>query len=141
MQADTAIHNFRIEIPMRNIDSPTMGRVLKWIAMHWSNPLLKADAATLKAEKPKPIPAWDKKFLEDLDLDELYAVLSAAHYLDVKLLVHYAAKTIALMMKDKTPQQLARMFQIPNDFAERPVAGLMHPIDEWPMPIDEMDCE
>lgn len=46
----------------------------------------------------------------------LVAVLQAANYLDIKGLLDVTCKTVANMIKGKSPEEIRKTFNIKNDF-------------------------
>jgi len=57
------------------------------------------------------------KFL-DVKQDMLFALTLAANYLDIKPLLDDTCKTIANMIKGKTPEEIKKTFNIKDDFTE-----------------------
>ena len=88
------------------------------------------DDAESKERRTDDIPSWDVEFLKvdqgtlfELILVNLYpkiprkwTILKAANYLDVRGLLDVACKTVANMIKGKTPEEIRRTFNIKNDF-------------------------
>ena len=56
-------------------------------------------------------------------------LLQAANYLDIKGLLDVTCKTVANMIKGKTPEEIRKTFNIKNDFtpAEEEQVSLHHP--------------
>jgi len=53
----------------------------------------------------------------------------AANYLDIKGLLDVTCKTVANMIKGKTPDEIRRTFNIKNDFAPQEVCFYIYLID------------
>lgn len=60
-----------------------------------------------------PVPTW-KSFVNRF----LLSSLQAANYLDIKGLLDVTCKTVANMIKGKTPEEIRKTFNIKNDFTE-----------------------
>jgi S-phase kinase-associated protein 1 len=56
-----------------------------------------------------------KKYME-VDQEMLFEILLAANYMDIKALLDLGCKTVANMIKGKTPEEIRRTFNITNDF-------------------------
>ena len=61
-----------------------------------------------KEKRTDDISSWDSDFLNELIL--------AANYLDIKGLLDVTCKTVANMIKGKTPEEIRKTFNIKNDF-------------------------
>lgn len=51
--------------------------------------------------------------------------LQAANYLDIKGLLDVTCKTVANMIKGKTPEEIRKTFNIKNDFTEEEEAQVL----------------
>lgn len=60
--------------------------------------------------------------MEVLNLETL---LQAANYLDIKGLLDVTCKTVANMIKGKTPEEIRKTFNIKNDFTEEEEAQVL----------------
>jgi S-phase kinase-associated protein 1 len=70
---------------------------------------------TEKKEGETVLSAWDKEFCT-LPQHDLFELILAANYLDIKPLLDATCKTVADMIKGKTPEQVRQTFNIKNDF-------------------------
>ncbi|KAJ4458322.1 putative WSKP1 protein [Paratrimastix pyriformis] len=57
---------------------------------------------------------WDENFVK-VDKETLFNLIMAANYLDVKSLLDLTCATVANMLKNKTPEEIRREFNIKND--------------------------
>ena len=91
-------------------------KVLEYCKYHHANP----DASVVE-EKPEDqyrtdnISDWDKKFCE-VPHATLFELIIAANFLDIKPLLDVTCKTVANMIKGKSPQDIRDTFGIKNDF-------------------------
>lgn len=58
---------------------------------------------------------WDQKFMA-VDQEMLFEIISAANYMDIKPLLDCGCKTVANMIKGKTPDEIRKTFNIVKDF-------------------------
>lgn len=58
---------------------------------------------------------WNQKFV-DVDQGTLFHLILAANYLNIKTLLDLTCKTVADMIKGKTPEEIRAHFNIQNDF-------------------------
>ena len=56
------------------------------------------------------------KFLGQVDQGTLFELILAANYLDIKGLLDVTCKTVADMIKGKTPEEIRKTFNIKNVF-------------------------
>ena len=61
------------------------------------------------------IKTWDTKFVE-VEQSTLFELILAANYLNIKSLLDLTCRTVASMIKGKTPEEIRKTFNIVNDF-------------------------
>ncbi|KAH2641999.1 hypothetical protein KXW54_002147 [Aspergillus fumigatus] len=66
-------------------------------------------------KKTTDIDEWDQKFMQ-VDQEMLFEIILAANYLDIKALLDVGCKTVANMIKGKSPEEIRKTFNIQNDF-------------------------
>ncbi|KAF5330294.1 hypothetical protein D9619_005339 [Psilocybe cf. subviscida] len=105
-------------IPLPNVSSSVMKKVLEYCEHHRGEPLPSADSEQSQDETRKrttDISEWDQKFIT-VDQEMLFEIILAANYLDIKSLLDVGCKTVANMIKGKTPEEIRKLFNIVNDF-------------------------
>ncbi|KAF7294804.1 mRNA-capping enzyme subunit alpha [Mycena indigotica] len=105
-------------IPLPNVSSSVLKKVLEYCEHHKGEPLPQADADQSQDETRKrttDISEWDQKFIT-VDQELLFEIILAANYLDIKQLLDVGCKTVANMIKGKTPEEIRKLFNIVNDF-------------------------
>ncbi|KAI8818259.1 putative negative regulator sulfur controller-3 [Fimicolochytrium jonesii] len=106
-------------IPLPNVSSSILKRVIDYCTHHKDDPVAATeddkDAFESSRKKPEDIDEWDANFIKGTN-DELFDIILAANYLDIKSLLDLGCKTVANMLKGKTPEQIREMFNIENDF-------------------------
>ncbi|KAL6403738.1 putative SKP1-kinetochore protein complex CBF3, subunit D [Ilyonectria robusta] len=66
-------------------------------------------------KKTTDIEEWDQKFMQ-VDQEMLFEIILASNYLDIKPLLDVGCKTVANMIKGKSPEEIRKTFNITNDF-------------------------
>ncbi|KAI5806519.1 E3 ubiquitin ligase complex SCF subunit sconC [Peziza echinospora] len=102
-------------IPIPNVNAAVLAKVLEWCEHHKNDPAPAADDDTDSRKKSTDIEEWDQKFMQ-VDQEMLFEIILAANYLDIKPLLDVGCKTVANMIKGKTPEEIRKTFNIQNDF-------------------------
>ena len=100
-------------IPIPNVTGTTMERVIKYCEYHHANP---ADASDERVAIDRPTCDFDKDFLSKLGHSELFDLILAANYLDIKPLLDVTCKTVAGLIRGKSAEEIRKIFNIKNDF-------------------------
>lgn len=95
-------------IPLPTVKSTILEKIIFFCEHHVND-------APEKESKNLEIDPWDQKFA-DVDQATLFELILAANYLDIKPLLDLTCKTVANMIKGKTPEQIRKTFNIKNDF-------------------------
>ncbi|KAL5121780.1 hypothetical protein ACEQ8H_000467 [Pleosporales sp. CAS-2024a] len=102
-------------IPIPNVNEPVMKKVLEWCEHHKDDPPAAQDDDSDSRKKSTDIDEWDQKFMQ-VDQEMLFEIILAANYLDIKALLDVGCKTVANMIKGKSPDEIRKTFNIQNDF-------------------------
>ena len=100
-------------VPLPNIDAEILKKVIQWSTYHKDDPE-PTDEDEYLERRSEDIPAWDSDFLK-VDQSTLFEIILAANYLDIKGLLELGCKTVANMMKGKSPEEIRKIFNIKND--------------------------
>ncbi|KAL2825580.1 E3 ubiquitin ligase complex SCF subunit sconC [Aspergillus cavernicola] len=101
-------------IPIPNVSENVLNKVLEWCTHHRSDPPSTGDEDDSR-RKTTDIEEWDQKFMQ-VDQEMLFEIILAANYLDIKPLLDIGCKTVANMIKGKSPEEIRKTFNIQNDF-------------------------
>uniref|UniRef100_F1KST5 Skp1-related protein n=1 Tax=Ascaris suum TaxID=6253 RepID=F1KST5_ASCSU len=101
-------------IPLQNVNAAILRKVIQWCQYHKDDPPPPEDSDN-KEKRTDDIPSWDVEFLK-VDQGTLFELILAANYLDIKGLLDVTCKTVANMIKGKSPEEIRRTFNIKNDF-------------------------
>merc|ERR1712035_150005 len=103
-------------VPLPNVNAAILRKVIQWATYHKDDPPLPEDDEN-KEKRTDDICSWDADFLK-VDQGTLFEFSLAASYLDIKGLLDVTCKTVANMIKGKTPEEIRKTFNIKNDFTE-----------------------
>jgi len=103
------------EIPLPNVTSQTLTKVLEFCEHHCAEPLCEIEKPLTSASMSDVVQAWYAKFV-DVERDALFELIAAANYLDIKPLFNLTTATLALLMRGKDVEGLRATFGIENDF-------------------------
>jgi len=106
-ESDTAI-------PLPNVNGKIMAKVVEYCRYHKDHPTPVSEEKKDEKRTDDIIP-WDLEFCK-VDQSTLFELILAANYLDIKPLLDLTCKTVANMMKGKTPEEIRKLFNIKNDF-------------------------
>uniref|UniRef100_G1Q7J8 SKP1 component dimerisation domain-containing protein n=1 Tax=Myotis lucifugus TaxID=59463 RepID=G1Q7J8_MYOLU len=70
-----------------------------------------------KEKRTDDIPVWDQEFLK-VDQGTPFELILAANYLGIKGLLDVTCKTVANVIRGKTPEEICKRFNIENAFTE-----------------------
>ncbi|KAK7590285.1 hypothetical protein V9T40_001898 [Parthenolecanium corni] len=101
-------------VPLPNVNSSILRKVIQWATYHKDDPAVPEEEEN-KEKRTDDISSWDSDFLK-VDQGTLFELILAANYLDIKGLLDVTCKTVANMIKGKTPEEIRKTFNIKNDF-------------------------
>jgi S-phase kinase-associated protein 1 len=102
-------------IPIPNVNEAVLKKVLEWCTHHKGDPVTTTDDDSDSRKKSTDIDEWDQKYMQ-VDQEMLFEIILAANYLDIKPLLDIGCKTVANMIKGKSPEEIRKTFNIQNDF-------------------------
>lgn len=106
--------------------------MIEWCTHHKGDPPSSTEDDADSRKKTTDIDEWDQKFMQ-VDQEMLFEIIlvrpypsavdmwganciKAANYLDIKALLDVGCKTVANMIKGKSPEEIRKTFNIQNDF-------------------------
>jgi len=100
-------------IPLPNVNGAVLFKITEYCEHHKNDPAV--DDSDEARRKTTEIDEWDQKFMQ-VDQEMLFEIILAANYLDIKDLLDVGCKTVANMIKGKSPEEIRKTFNITNDF-------------------------
>ncbi|KAK7940883.1 Skp1 family- dimerization domain-containing protein [Apiospora aurea] len=102
-------------IPIPNVTEPVLRKVIDWCEHHRGDPPASNEEESDTRKRTTEIEEWDQKFMQ-VDQEMLFEIILASNYLDIKPLLDVGCKTVANMIKGKSPEEIRKTFNITNDF-------------------------
>jgi len=103
------------EIPLPNVKSPILAKVLEFCKHHIEEPMNEIEKPLKSANMGEVVQEWYANFV-DVEQEMLFELILAANYMDIKPLLDLTCATVASMIKGKTPEEIRKTFNIVNDF-------------------------
>ena len=101
-------------IPLPDVNAAILRKVIEWSIHHKDDPPPPADEEN-REKRTEDIELYDQEFLK-VDQGTLFELILAANYLDIKGLLDVTCKTVANMIKGKTPEEIRKTFNIKYEF-------------------------
>ncbi|KAI5294321.1 hypothetical protein KEM52_004256 [Ascosphaera acerosa] len=102
-------------IPLSNVNESVLRKVVEWCEHHKNDPVAGDPEDADSRRRTTDIDEWDQKFMQ-VDQEMLFEIILAANYMDIKALLDIGCKTVANMIKGKSPEEIRKTFNIQNDF-------------------------
>jgi len=102
-------------VPLPNVNEAVLRKVIEWCEHHRKDPVQTSEDDNESRKKTTDIDEWDQKFMQ-VDQEMLFEIILAANYMDIKNLLDVGCKTVANMIKGKSPEEIRKTFNITNDF-------------------------
>ena len=115
-------------IPLPNVTGKILDKVIQYCTHHVNDPAATTDERK-DDKRTDDITPWDADFCK-VDQATLFELILAANYLDIKPLLDLTCKTVANMIKGKTPEEIRKTFNIKNDFTPEEEAQVRRE-NEW----------
>jgi len=105
-----------LSIPLPNVSAKVLARVITYCKHHDENPSSSSETKEGDEKRTDNISTWDLAFTGELSQPDLFELILAANYLDINSLLDMLCKTVANMIKGKTPEEVKKTFNITKDF-------------------------
>lgn len=99
-------------IPLQDVTGKTLEKVIEYCERHVVE---FGTSVEDDEEAAKKLAIWDAEFIK-VDEQTLFYLILAANYLSIEGLLSLGCKVVADYIKDKTPEEVRRIFGIENDF-------------------------
>jgi len=102
-------------IQLPTISLCILNKVLEYLYHHYKDDKSSEDTTEHEISPFSYEDGWDNDFIK-VEQATLMELILAANYLDIPGLLHLCCGSVANMIKDKSPEQIRKTFNIKNDF-------------------------
>ena len=113
------------EIPLANTKKATLDKVIGFCTYIKDNAPPQIDKPLRSTELADVTTPWYTDFVNGLEQEELFELILASNYLDIKPLLELTCAKVATMIKNKTIPEIRKFFSIENDFTPEEEAQIM----------------
>ena len=103
------------EIPLPNVKSQILAKVIEFSRHHAEDAMNDIEKPLKSANMNEVVQEWYAQYV-DVEQEVLFELILAANYMDIKPLLDLTCATVASMIKDRTPEEIRKTFNIVNDF-------------------------
>ena len=103
-------------IPLPNVSGPVLEKIMAYLKHVHDNPDPDYDKVSEVDRRSADIPEWEKAFCDSVNMETLFNLILAANYLDIRSLLDVTCKTVANMIKGKTPTEIKALFGVTREF-------------------------
>ena len=100
-----------IQIP--NVTGSILAKIIEYCKHHKDDVVPTEEV--LESQRFREITGWDAEFVK-VDQVMLFDLILGAKFLDIKPMLDLTCKSVAAMIKGKTPEEISQQFNIKNDF-------------------------
>tara|TARA_B100000902_G_scaffold394221_1_gene450092 strand:+ start:677 stop:1291 length:615 start_codon:yes stop_codon:yes gene_type:complete len=105
-----------VPIPIPNVKGEIFEKVIAFCKKYEDMKLITTEEEDLEM-RVKPLEGWDKDYV-NVPLAVLFEMILAANFLDLKHMLNLTCKSVAEMIKGKTPTEIKKVFGIEGDFTD-----------------------
>ena len=103
------------EIPLQSVKTATLAKVIEFCNHYIEEPMKEISTPIKSNDMAKIVEEWYASFV-NIEKVDLYDLILAANYMDIKPLLDLSCCTIAAMIKGKTPEEIAAHFECTREF-------------------------
>lgn len=99
------------EIPLPNVGQTALLQVCQFCIKHVGDPMTKISRPLASTDLTVLVGKWDADFINALETtQQLFDLILAANYLDIPDLLDLGCAKLTVMIKDKSPEEIAALF-------------------------------
>jgi S-phase kinase-associated protein 1 len=119
------------EIPLPNVKMPILKKIVEYCEKHRADNPPEIEKPLKSNNLNDVVAAWDAEFINIPNLEDIFEIILAANYLDVRSLLDLGCAKVATLLKGsklmtslhakwcsigKTAEEIRKTFNIQNDF-------------------------
>lgn len=121
------------EIPLPQARASVLKKVIEYCEYHKKDPepqtAPEENDRSDRIKRTTDITEWDYKFM-NVENEMIYEIMLLANYLDIRSLFELTCKTVANMIKGKSPEQIRQTLNVENDFTPEQLEEIRRE-NEW----------
>lgn len=114
------VDDLTVPIELPAVSSEILRKILEFVNYHDKTPVVMATHPRSEC-MIETQSEWDAAYC-DVPMDTLEALIAAANFLDIRPLVYVLCRSVADMIKGRTPEEIRETFGIENDFSPEELA-------------------
>jgi hypothetical protein len=118
------------EIQIRDISSTSVEYMIEWMKYHKTVASRSIPRPLKSGNLKEMVGPWDANFI-DKDLDSVFELLLASNFMGVTALLELCCARIASLMYGKTPKQIRKSFNLPDEFTPEEEAAIRKEFAEF----------
>jgi S-phase kinase-associated protein 1 len=103
------------EVPLNNVKSVILKKVKDYLEHYQDSEPREIERPLSSQNYQECVDAWDFEYI-NVELDQIFELILAANYMDIKPLLELASSKVASIIKGKSPEEIRKTFNITNDF-------------------------
>ncbi|KAG8817982.1 hypothetical protein FRC19_010966 [Serendipita sp. 401] len=113
------------DVQIEDASSKTYLKVEEYCRYHQGTaPIPAKVVSSIKGGSSFEFTKWDEDFMASIDQETLLELVIVAQVWQIQPLLDLGTKTVATMLKGKSPQQIREIFEIENDFTPEEEAAI-----------------
>eukprot|EP01036_Dinobryon_divergens_P032520 gene32520-42130_t len=110
--------------PLSNVNSAILSKVIEFLEHYNMEPMNEIEKPLKSANIGDVVQDYYANFIGGLHQEDLFELILAANYMDIKPLLSLTCATVASQIKGKSPEDIRRIFNIVNDFTPEEQAAV-----------------
>ena len=101
------------DMPLFNVNDKCLTKIIEFMKYYHNDKMNNIEKPLKSSDLKQIIQEWYADFI-DVDQDFLFKLIKAANYLDIQPLLNLGCAKVASSIKNKTPEEIRKIFNINN---------------------------